>query len=81
MEGEWVECIGFGLFVHGENSTRLRAPLLEDPGKEVVDSGVLVGFIIVDLETSSLLREEVDGGLGGRVSRIDMVTGNQDEMP
>ena len=65
-------------FVHGENSTRLRAPF-EEPGKEAGDSGVLDGFT-ADFGNISFRREEVDGGLGGRTSNIDMLYEN-DQTP
>lgn len=79
VEGQSLACIGSEALVHGENSTRLRAPLLEEPGNDAGDSGVLVS-IIDDFVNSSFLREEVEGGLGGRPSRIDIVTWTEDEM-
>jgi len=63
------------VFVQGENSTRLRDPEFEDPGKEAGDSGVPVA-LMRDLRRDGFLREEVDGGLRGRALVIDMIARN-----
>jgi hypothetical protein len=44
---------------------------LDEPGKEAGDSGDPV-VLTRDLRRESFLREEVDGGLGGRTLGVDM---------
>jgi len=45
---------------------------LDEPGNEAGDSGDPV-VLTRDLRSESFLREEVDGGLGGRTLGVDMI--------
>ncbi len=71
-EGSWA-------FVQGENSTRFRVLAFDEPGNDTGESGVLIGSNRV-LGKNGFLRDEVDGGLGGRASGIDMIAGLQSKF-
>ena len=69
---EWLEARGVRIFALVENPTRLRLSVFEEPGKNAGDSDVLAAFS-EELRSVDFRREEVEGGLGGSVSKIDMV--------
>jgi hypothetical protein len=72
LEGGWLECNRSVTFGPVENPTCLRLLEVEEPGKDARDSGVFVA-LLGELNAAFLRRDEVEGGLRGRISGIDMV--------